>query len=724
VIAKPIHQSPGFAIFKLKTRSDEITILGNLAGIREGEKLYVKGLWQEHPKFGRQLKVDAWEKITPTNKENAVEILSSGIIKGVGAATARRIVDTLGPDAIEIILENPEAIKKVKGLGKKAPVIAQSIQDTYDAQRIVKELVSFGMTANLARKVYQKFHRQAVELVKANPYCLTKIDQVGFSKADEIAQNIEILREKSLPGILSRKRNSKFRIQSGIHYILSVALWSEGHTYLPISELVSRVEALLNKDHNHVTKEQIIMSLESKDIAVHGKGVSLTQALKYERKLAENIKRLSGRLSNIDPAPVITWYEKTEKIKLTKEQKKAVWMAINNGLSIFTGGPGVGKTATEKAVISVFKKVFLDSRIIVIRRDTVYSPDIAVGTIWDSDGIELAAPTGRAARRMTEATGRHASTMHKLLGIRRDGKPLHDNLNPINAALVIIDEFSMADVILSRSILSAIKKGTRVLIVGDSDQLSSIGPGAVLRDMLSSNIPRVTLTQVFRQAAESQIVVNAHRINKGLPFIINSSKDDFRFVAEEDPAQAARIIVNLIKNLKYNSSELQVLTPTKKGPIGTEELNTLIQKEFNQGAKELKIYNSLFKVGDKVIQTKNNYEKQVFNGDIGIVRQLAGNGVTVDFGGVLIEYINKELKELDLAHAITIHKAQGSEFKVVIVPILAVNPIITRNLIYTAVTRAREKIILIGSITATTIAIKNNKSMQRNTLLTDYLKPA
>lgn len=687
-LSRFIYKKDGFAIFKLKSGSEEITALGGLSGVSEGEKIHVTGSWENNPNYGRQFKIDSWEKIIPTDKESAVELLSSGIIKGVGPATAQRIVNTLGPNALEIILENPSELIKVKGMGrKKAPEIARIILETYDMQRVVKELVSIGMTPNTAHKVYKQFGRSAAEYVKLNPYCLTKVEQIGFKKADEIAQRIGI------------KRDSRFRVQAGILFVLNEALWNDGHIYLPVNEVVSRSLEILNKEYDDVTREQVMKNLNHEEIEIHEYGLSLTWALECERKVAANINRLRGRLSNFDPAPLIMWYERKERIKLTEEQKKAVAMALNSGLSILTGGPGVGKTATVKAIITVFEKMF---------------PGIP---------IELAAPTGRAARRMAEATGRNASTIHKLLGIGHDGKPAHNKTNLLEAGLIVIDEISMSDVILTNNILSAIKKGTRVLLVGDPDQLPSVGPGNVLRDMLKTSIPRVTLDKIFRQAAESQIITNAHRINKGLPLMIDRFKNDFDFIEREDPEEITRSVVHHVKELGYAIEDLQVLAPMKKTPIGTQELNRMIQEVINPENEELRLANSVFRVGDKVIQTKNNYEKQVYNGDIGVIKAIEGNTVRVAFNGNIVEYTNGELRDLELAYAVTIHKSQGSEFKAVIVPLSTSNYVmLTRNLLYTAVTRAKEKIILIGTKKALAIAIKNNKPVQRNTMLAGMIE--
>ncbi|MCL6612744.1 MAG: ATP-dependent RecD-like DNA helicase [Peptococcaceae bacterium] len=687
VISKFIFQTPRFAIFRFRTPKEDMVALGEIFNAREGEKLFLRGSWEIHPKYGRQLKIKSWEKIVPTSRDEAIELLSSGLVKGVGPATAKKIVNVLGADAIEIILKNPEELKKVKGLGKRAEQIAQSIQETYDRQRIVKDLASFGLTIGMAQRAFKHFGRPVVDYIRINPYSLTKVDMIGFVKADEIAHNIGIAKD------------SHFRIQAGVMHVLNEALQNEGHTYLPAGELVNRSLAVLNKESPVVTEEKVREAFDHEDIEVHGKGVSLERAVRCEEAIARHVKRLNRKVASLEPAPVIRLYEKREGVELTEDQARAVAMVLNSGFSILTGGPGVGKTATIKAINAVARKIYPDIKIV------------------------FAAPTGRAARRISEVTGEMAHTIHKLLEFDHDGFPLYDARNPLPCDLIVVDEASMVDIYIARQLLGALKTGARVLFVGDVDQLPSVGPGNVLRDLLACpDIPRVTLDKVFRQAAKSQIIANAHRINKGQPLVIDNSKKDFIFLERESPEDICKTVVHWVKNLGCGPSEIQVLSPMKKGPAGTQELNRLIQESVNPSGEEIRLKNTLFRVGDKVIQTRNNYAKEVFNGDIGIITATDGDTIMVKFNGHEIEYAGDELKEIELAYAITVHKSQGSEFKNVIIPVTTSHYVmLARNLIYTGITRATERVVLVGTKKALAIAIRNNKPVLRYTMLREFL---
>lgn len=687
VISRFIFQTPRFAIFKLRTPKEDVIALGEIFNAREGEKLFLRGSWETHPKYGRQLKIKSWEKIVPTSKDEAIELLSSGLVKGVGPATAKKIVNVLGADAIEIILKNPEELKKVKGLGKRAERIAQSVQETYDRQRIIKDLASFGLTIGMAQRAFKHFGRPVVDYIRINPYYLTKVDMIGFVKADEIAHNIGIAKD------------SHFRVQAGILYVLSEALQNEGYTYLPAGELVNRSLAVLNKESPVVSEEKVREVFDHEDIKVHGKGVSLERAVRCEEAIARHVKRLNRKVASLEPAPVIRLYEKREGVELTEDQAKAVTMVLNSGFSILTGGPGVGKTATIKAINAVARKIYPDMKIF------------------------FAAPTGRAARRISEVTGEMAYTIHKLLEFDHEGHPQYDTQNPLPCDLIIVDEASMVDIYIARQLLSALKTGTRVLFVGDVDQLPSVGPGDVLRDLLACpDIPRVTLDKVFRQAAKSQIIANAHRINKGQPLVIDNSKKDFIFLERESPEDICKTVVHWVKNLGCGPSEIQVLSPMKKGPVGTQEINRLIQESVNPSGEEIRLKNTVFRVGDKVIQIRNNYAKEVFNGDIGTITATDGDTIMVRFSGHEIEYAGDELKEIELAYAITVHKSQGSEFKTVIIPVTTSHYVmLARNLIYTGITRATERVVLVGTKKALAIAIRNNKPVLRYTLLREFL---
>lgn len=602
---------------------------------------------------------------------------------------AERIVDKLGTGALEIIMENPKPLKEVKGISpKKATEISRSISQYYDAIKIVAKLVNWGISKKTALKIFKKFGRSTVEYIETNPYCLTNVEQIGFVKADEIARKIGI------------EKTSPYRIRAGILFVLNEALWDKGHTYLPTGELIKDCLDLLNREGAGITGEGVTENLNNIDGLIIREGrVSLKWVYQYETELAHNIKRLNIKLSDINPEPVLKCYEEKEKITLTEDQRQAVKMALNYGLSVLTGGPGVGKTETIKAIISAYRMI---------------NPGHA---------IKLAAPTGRAARRITEISGKEAATLHRLLEIGREGRSKFNKHNPLPCDHLVGDEMSMADLILAKNMLDTIKTGSRVLFVGDIDQLPSVGPGNVLRDILGSDlVPRVTLNKVFRQAAKSQIIANAHRINKGQQLLIDTSKTDFFFFERDEPGDIIKCILHCIEKLDYPFADAQILTPLKRGPLGTQELNKIIQGAVNPKGQAIRYSDRVFRVGDKVIQTKNDYDMGVFNGDIGIVGKIDGHNMTVNFNGALVKYPYNSLSSLELAYCITIHKSQGSEFKVVIIPLSSSHYImLARNLLYTAVTRAKERVILVGSRKALAMAIKNNKPVLRYTQLKNLL---
>lgn len=672
-VGRFIFQTDTFAIFKL----DDIIALGEVAGIREGDRLTVTGSWQDHPRYGKQLRVETWEKPVPSTREAAADFLSSGLIKGLGPVLAERIVDTLGPDAVNIIINDPEALKRVKGIRRKAPEVHRQLQETYQVQQVVTELIRSGLTLKTALKAYKRFGRVAAEYVQRNPYCLTELELIGFHKADEIARRMGLD-----PG-------SPFRIRSGILHVLNEALWNEGHTYLPKDVLVSRSLELLNHSAEGVSDAMAEKTLNSLDELRGGDAISLKWARKYEEEIARDVKRLSRRF-DAPPPPG----NPLEGMTLTPDQENAVRVALGNGFSILTGGPGVGKTQTVRAVIRAFE---------------LQNP-------W-GEAI-LCAPTGRAARRLSELTGHHAHTIHKLLGLRED-RAAYNRDNPLRCDLLIADEASMMCLVTSKRLLEAVPAGARVLFVGDVDQLPPVGPGNVLCDLLDK-VPTIRLTKIFRQAAESRIVTNAHRINKGQMPLIDRSRDDFVFLEREDPEDIARC-VKTCATMDYDPLDVQVLSPMRKGPVGTVELNRLIQGEGSGPEIRYGLYT--YRVGDKVIHIRNNYEKMVFNGDIGVVRRIRGGEVVVRYNGDDTVYSQSDLAELEPAHTVTIHKAQGSEFKAVIIPVTTSHYVMLhRNLIYTAITRAREKVILVGTKKALAIAVRNNRPIQRYTMLADILK--
>ncbi len=616
-VSRFIFKTDTFAIFKL----DNITALGEITGIREGDRLTVTGTWQNHPKYGRQLKIETWEKPVPSTREAAVAFLSSGLIKGVGPVLAERIVDNLGPDAVNKIMKEPDALKKVKGIGRKAPEIRRQIQETYQVQQVVTELIKLGLTVKTALKAYKKFGMVTAEYVRRNPYCLTELELIGFHRANEVA------------GRVGLAPSSPFRIKAGILHVLIESLWNEGHTYLPRDVLLSRSLELLNHREECVTAEMLEKEMNRIEEICGDAGISLAWAREYEEAIARDVRALARRRFDVPALPK----NLLEGVELTLDQENAVKVALGSGFSILTGGPGVGKTQTVKAVIRAFE---------------LQNP-------WGK--VLLCAPTGRAARRLSEMTGRHAHTVHKLLGLR-DDRAAHDCRNPLDCDLLIVDEASMADIVMTRRLLSAVPNGARVLFVGDADQLPSVGPGNVLRDLLDK-VPTVRLTKIFRQAAESRIVTNAHRINRGQMPLFDRSKPDFVFLDRESPEDIAKCIKTCVSGLGYDLMDVQVLSPMRKGPVGTIELNRLIQG--NKTGPKIQYGAHLYRVGDKVIHTKNNYSKMVFNGDIGIVKEIRNRDgepeLLVQYNGDLVPYDMEDLKELELAWAVTVHKCVSGE---------------------------------------------------------------
>jgi len=671
-VKKFIYRAGDFGIFRL----DETVALGDVPGVREGDLLTVTGRWETHPVYGKRFRVESWEKPVPTDRDTAVEFLSSGLIKGVGRATAEKIVDALGPDAVKKIIEDPGALKKVKGIGKKAPEIRRQLQETYHVQNVVGELMKLGLTHKTAMKVYRTFGFPAAEYVKKNPYCLTEIDRLGFLRADAIARNLGV------------RPDSSFRVKAALKYALDQAVWQEGHTCLPEGELVDRAARLLE-----LPPEKVEPALgEIEEFVFEDGFVAPGWAYAFEREIAHDVKRLlSGRHrppETIDPAGV----------RLTPAQEAAVRTALSNGISILTGGPGVGKTQTVRAVVATFLKENPKGKVV------------------------LCAPTGRAARRLSELTGHPAHTIHKLLGLREKGA-VFDRSNPLECDLLVVDEASMAGVVMTKRLLEAVPDHCRVLLVGDVDQLPSVEPGNVLRDVLD-RIPTARLTEVFRQAAESLIVTNAHRVNRGQMPLIDRYRDDFVLLEREDPEDIARCVKTWVENLPYEPLEVQVLSPMKKGPLGTVELNRLLQGE--KPVSKVTRGSFVYHVGDKVIHTRNNYAKGVMNGEIGVVDEIletdGGPVLFVRYNGDLVSYTQDDLEELEPAAVVTCHKLQGSEFKCVVA---VVHPshyvMLFRSLLYTAITRAREKLILVGSKKALAMAVRNDRPVRRHTLLGKFL---
>lgn len=708
-VSKIFFQNETVSIGVLITNEGQIRFKGDIYGLNEGDFLRItEGEIKIHKKYGEQVEVIRWEKPIPTTTKGIIDFLSSGLIKNVGKAKAREIVKTLGNNALDIIRsEGPSALRRVPGIKTKAEEIYQHIVDHTELQNIIQELIPLGVTSKTSVKAYKLFGSNAAQIVKENPYRLIEIDNIGFIKADNIAINSGI------------KRNSPFRIQAAIKYILQEASYS-GHCYVIAEELVKSSLSFVNKN---VAKDKVsikeifdvVTDMVSKQSLIKDSiNIYLPQYYYAEKAIAEKISELCYRTNAPNVATAIRAYEKRSGLILATEQKEAVASLLQNNILVLTGGPGTGKTETVRAVVSIYKNL---------------NPNKI---------IFLASPTGRASRRLSEVSGMEASTIHRMLGINPGKKTEYDENNPLPCDLLIIDEVSMLDVSLAKQLFQAISSKTKVLLVGDKDQLPSVGPGNLLSDMLKAKIPAIYLTKIFRQAEQSQIIINSHRVNNGKQISIDPNKNDFYHIKTTDFAKAADLVKKSVLRLiqkGYTLDQIQVLSPMRKNNTGVIELNKMLQETLKKPkAKELTHNSHLFREGDKVIQIKNNYEKDVFNGDVGMVEKVGPilsednvpvveKALHVRYNGKVVTYVPDDLDELELAYAITIHKSQGGEYKAVILVLTTQHYImLARNLLYTGMTRAKEFFCLIGCDKALNIAIKNNNIAKRNTGLAAMIK--
>lgn len=719
------NEENGYTVMVLKgiEDEDELTCVGSFPVITQGASVEIEGDFIQHPVYGKQLQAVRLTEKMPEDALAMERYLGSGAIKGIGAALAGRIVRHFGDDTMRIIEEEPERLAEIKGISeKKAREIAIQIAEKSDMRKAMIFLQKYGISLNLGAKIYQKYGDSVYSVLQENPYRLAEdISGVGFKIADEIAYRIGI------------HTDSDYRIKSGMLYTLLQAT-GEGHVYLVKEELFARASELLGVDSSYMEKHLIDLCMERKLIQKEYEGQSLIYPTRYyylelntARMLRElNIfsqedeKGIERRIANI---------EKETGTILDEMQKKAVKEAASHGLLILTGGPGTGKTTTINAIIRYFE--------------------------GEGAELRLAAPTGRAAKRMTEATGYEAQTIHRLLEL--SGMPEDDRRdqmvqfernaeNPLEADVIIIDEMSMVDIHLMHSLLTAITAGTRLILVGDENQLPSVGPGNVLHDIIrSGQFAVVELKKIFRQASESDIVVNAHKINKGEQVEIDNKSRDFFFLKRYDADIIIRVVIALIqeklpKYVEAKPFEIQVLTPMRKGLLGVERLNQILQRYLNPpdaSKKEKECGQGLFREGDKVMQVRNNYQMEweirgrygipiekgigIFNGDTGIIKTINEFAETaeVEFeDGRYAEYSFKQLEELELAYAVTIHKSQGSEYPAVIIPLLSgPRMLLNRNLLYTAVTRARKCVTVVGSEETFREMIKNEKQQKRNSSL-------
>ena len=713
----------GYTVLNLVSGEDEITCVGIFSAIAEGENIEAQGEYTEHPTYGQQFKVTSFEEKAPEDEEAIERYLGSGAIKGIGLAMAARIVRRFKEDTFRIIEEEPERLAEIKGISnRKAMEIASQVNEKRDLRQAMIFLQQYGITMNLAVKVYQAYGQDVYGIIRENPYRLADdIDGVGFRTADEIAARVGI------------RLDSDFRVRSGILYTLLQAS-GEGHTYLPETELTPRASKLLNVTAEQVEKQYMDLAIERKIILKQMEDQTQIYAASFyymEANTATMLKRLnvSYDVSDAEIEQRIRGIEKKSGMTLDEHQVTAVKEAVRNGLLVITGGPGTGKTTTINTIIRYFELEGLE--------------------------IFLAAPTGRAAKRMSETTGFEARTVHRMLelngGAEGSGGFERDESNPLEADVIIVDEMSMVDISLMYSLLKAISVGTRLILVGDVNQLPSVGPGSVLRDIIQSHACNVVmLTKIFRQASTSDIIVNAHKINHGEEVILDNKSMDFFFLKRYDADVIINVVLQLIKQklpkfVDATPYDIQVLTPMRKGLLGVERLNGILQRYMNPPANDKveKEYGStVFREGDKVMQTKNNYQLAweirtkfgltvdkglgIFNGDMGIIRQINdfAEQMIIEFDeGRMVEYPYKLLDELELAYAITIHKSQGSEYPAVVIPLLS-GPmmLMNRNLLYTAVTRARKCVTLVGNEVTFQQMIRNTSQQKRYSGLCDRLK--
>lgn len=715
VVERITYQNPenGYTVLKcaVKNYSDLVTVVGNLLDVNVGSVLLVDGNWKIDSKYGRQFLAESWEETMPATVFGIEKYLGSGLIKGVGPKFAKRIVQKFGTETIEVIESDEKRLLEVEGIGKKR---IQMIHESWEKQKEIKNIMLFlqdhGVSTAFAGKIYRQYGNESIQIVKENPFRLADdIWGIGFRTADGIAQK------------LGFEKDDFARIRSGIMYTLS-ALADEGHVYAEREQLIKKAVELLEADEMCIAGA-IEKMRENKDLICEawreeeGDSIYLPPFYYAETGVASRLRRLTQtpaqdrlwtslmqarqKTGNQDLSVDVKKIQERVHMEYDEVQTEAIRQSAVSKVMVLTGGPGTGKTTTTQGIITAFQSFGLK--------------------------ILLAAPTGRAAKRMTEATGLEAKTIHRLLECKPPEGYQKNEENPLEGDVLIVDECSMIDIVLMNSLLKAIPLGMRLILVGDIDQLPSVGAGNVLRDIMDSGtVPVIRLTRIFRQALSSRIITNAHRINQGqMPDISNGADTDFFFTSKEEPEEAAEEIVKLVKTKlpRYYAvapSQIQVLTPMQRGVVGAGKLNLMLQEALNPQGDQLFRSGYAYRINDKVMQIRNNYEKEVFNGDIGLVVSvdMQNRVLSVDFDGRIVSYESTELDEIVHAYATTIHKAQGSEYPIVVMPVLMSHFVmLQRNLIYTGITRAKKVLVIVGIKKALAYAVRNVTVTKRNTHL-------
>jgi len=701
------NEENGYTVARLQPRGKDslVTIVGALAGVAAGESLRLRGVWSTHPEYGRQFEIRAYTVELPATIEGIRKYLGSGLIKGVGPVTANRIVDNFGIATLDIIESHPDRLREVPGIGEKR---VERINLAWQAQKQIKEIMIFlqghGVSTGLAVKIYKQYGESSLNVVQNDPYRLAQdIYGIGFKTADKIAQAMGI------------PAHDPRRIQAGLQYTLS-EFSDDGHCFALQEALVHKTVDILGVPVC-ACQEQIGHLIEQELLVAEDQALYLPPFYQAESGVAYKLKVLMNarrdrleRFQHYNWEWALAWAIQQNNLQLAPAQKEAIRMALTHKVSILTGGPGTGKSTIIGSLIQLLRA--------------------------EHKSVLLAAPTGRAAKRLSETTGLEAKTIHRLLEFNPGAGNtfLRDRQNPLDADMIIVDEASMIDILLMNHLLRAIEAGSHLLIVGDMDQLPSVGPGSVLHDLIhSQQIPVTRLTTIFRQSEDSAIILNAHRINQGQYPHFSRQISDFFLFQEQDAQRAADLILGLVSQRipdKFGldpHSDIQVLSPMHRGQTGVSELNQRLQERLNPAVGQTEMHHGqrVLRVNDRVMQIRNNYDKHVFNGDFGQIRaiDLEEQVVRIDFDGTLIEYDFSQMDEIVHAYAISIHKAQGSEFPAVIIPLLNQHyMMLQRNLLYTGVTRARKLVVLVGSPAAIRMALHNDRIAQRNTRLAQRLQ--